>query len=106
MRFAIRFTLRAFLVLGGLVGVSAVARAQQGTVAGRVTDQASGQPLVGARVVLVGTSLIARTNADGRYTVPGAPQGRVTVRASAVGYGAASRVAAVAPGDTAVVDLA
>ena len=107
MRLAIRSTLRAFLVLGGLAGgVRAVARAQQGTVAGRVTDQASGQPLVGARVVLVGTSLIARTNADGRYTVPGAPQGRVTVRASAVGYGAASRVAAVAPGDTAVVDLA
>ncbi len=107
MRLAIRSTLRACLVLGGLVaGVGAVARAQQGTVAGRVTDQANGQPLPGARVVLVGTSLIARTNADGRYTVPGAPQGRVTVRASAVGYGAASRVAAVAPGDTAVVDLA
>ena len=53
MRLAIRSTLRALLVLGGLVaGVGAVARAQQGTVAGRVTDQASGQPLVGARITI------------------------------------------------------
>jgi TonB-linked SusC/RagA family outer membrane protein len=107
MRIAIRSPLRALLVLGGLVGgVSAVAWAQQGTVAGRVTDQANGQALAGARVVLVGTSLIARTNADGRYSLPRAPEGRVTVRASAVGYGAASRVVSISPGETAVVDLA
>src|SRR2546429_6483499 len=107
MRFAIRFTLRAFLVLGGLVGgVSAVARAQQGTVAGRVTDQANGQPLVGARVTIVGTSLIAQTNADGRFTLSRVPGGQLTVRASAVGFGAASRVVTVNPGETAVVELA
>src|SRR3989442_14854272 len=66
MRFSIRSTLRAVLVLGGLIGgVGAVAGAQQGTVAGRVTDQANGQPLVGARVTVMGTSLIAQTNAEG-----------------------------------------
>src|SRR5437867_355393 len=93
MRFAIRSTLRAFLVLGGLVGgVSAVARAQQGTVAGRVTDQANGQPLVGARVTVMGTSLIAQTNAEGRFTLSRVPGGQITVRASAVAYGAPSRV--------------
>ncbi len=107
MRFAIRSTLRAALVLGGLLGgVSAVARAQQGTVAGRVTDQANGQPLVGARVTVPGTSLIAQTNADGRYTLSRVPGGQLTVRASAVGFGAASRVVTVNPGETAVVDLA
>ena len=107
MRFAIRSTLRATLVLGGLVGgVSTVARAQQGTVAGRVTDQANGQPLVGARVTVPGTALIAQTNADGRYTLSRIPGGQVTVRASAVGFGAASRVVTVSPGEAAVVDLA
>src|SRR2546422_6101335 len=107
MRFAIRSTLRAALVLGGLVGgVSAVARAQQGTVAGRVTDQANGQPLVGARVTVMGTSLIAQTNVEGRYTLSRVPGGQVTVRASAVGFGAASRVVTVKPGETGVVDLA
>ncbi len=107
MRFAIRSTLRAALVLGGLVGgVGAVALAQQGTVAGRVTDQANGQPLAGARVTLMGTSLIAQTNVEGRYTLSRVPGGQVTVRASAVGFGAASRVVTVNPGETAVVDLA
>jgi len=107
MRFAIRSTLRAALVLGGLVGgVSAVGRAQHGTVAGRVTDQANGQPLVGARVTVMGTSLIAQTNADGRYTLSRVPGGQLTVRASAVGFGAASRVVTVNPGETAVVELA
>ena len=107
MRIVIRSTLRALLVLGGLVGgVSAVARAQHATVAGRVTDQANGQPLAGARVTVMGTSLIAQTNADGRYTLSRVPGGQLTVRASAVGFGAASRLVTVNPGETAVVDLA
>ncbi len=107
MRIFIRSTLRAVLVLGGLIdGVGAVAGAQQGTVAGRVTDQANGQPLVGARVTIMGTSLIAQTNAEGRYTLPRVPGGQLTVRATAVGFGAASRAVTVNPGETAAVDLA
>jgi TonB-linked SusC/RagA family outer membrane protein len=105
MRIALRFPLHAVCVLGGLAGGGTVLAAQQGTVAGRVTDQANGQPLAGARVTVVGTSLIAQTNADGRYTLSRVPGGRVTVRVSAVGYGAASRAVTVNPGETAVVDL-
>ena len=106
MRLAIRSTLRALLVLGGLVaGVGAVARAQQGTVAGRVTDQASGQPLVGARITIVGTSLVTSSRAEGRYQIPNVPPGQVTVRASLIGYAAASRSTTVGRGDTATVDL-
>ena len=106
MRLAIRSTLRACLVLGGLVaGVGAVGRAQQGTVAGRVTDQASGQPLVGARITIVGTSLVTSSRAEGRYQIPNVPPGQVTVRASLIGYAAASRSLTVGPGDTATADL-
>src|SRR3989442_13214104 len=105
MRFFIRSTLRAFLVLCGLAGVSAVAGAQQGTVAGRVTDQANGQPLVGARVTIMGTSLIAQTNAEGRYTLSRVPGGQVTVRVSAAGSAAASRTLTVAAGETPSADV-
>src|SRR6266581_1841222 len=91
MRIAVRSPLRAVLVLAGLVGaVTRAGRAQQGTITGRVTDQANGQPLVGARVTVVGTSLVTQTNAEGRYAVSGVPGGQVTLRASAVGFGAAS----------------
>jgi len=103
MRVALRSQLVALFLLGG--AGTAVLAAQQGTVEGRVTDQASGQPLAGARVVLLGTSLIAQTNAEGRYTMTRVPAGQATVRASAVGFGAASRVVTVNPGETAIVDL-
>lgn len=107
MRIVLRSPLHALFVLGGLAGGgSAVLAAQQGTLAGRVTDQANGQPLAGARVTIMGTALIAQTNVEGRYTLSRVPGGQVTVRASAVGFGAASRVVTVNPGETAVVDLA
>ena len=106
MRFVIRPTVRALLVLGGVLAVGSVARAQQGTVAGRVTDQANGQPLVGARVTIVGTALVTQTNAEGRYALLRVPEGQATVRVSAVGYGAVSRVVSVSPGETVSADLA
>jgi TonB-linked SusC/RagA family outer membrane protein len=100
-----RDTVRFWLALGGLLGLTAVAQAQQGSVTGRVTDQASGHPLAGARVTIVGTSLLAQTNAEGRYSIARVPAGQATVRASAVGYAAASRALAVNPGESAVADL-
>lgn len=106
MRIAIRSSLRAVLVLAGLVGFTVAARGQQGTITGRVTDQTSGHPLGGARITVVGTSLIAQTNADGRYTVARVPAGRTNVRASAVGFGAVSHGVTVTVGDTAVSDFA
>src|SRR5438477_8347921 len=100
-----RDTVRFWLALGGVLGLTAVAQAQQANVTGRVTDQASGHPLGGARVTIVGTSLIAQTNAEGRYSIARVPAGQATVRASAVGYAAASRALTVNPGESAVADL-
>ena len=100
-----RDTVRFWLALGGLLGLTAVAQAQQANVTGRVTDQASGHPLAGARVTIVGTSLIGQTNGDGRYSIARVPAGQVTVRASAVGYAAVSRAVTVNPGEGAVADL-
>src|SRR5438477_2203498 len=101
-----RDTVRFWLALGGLLGLTAVAQAQQANVTGRVTDQASGHPLGGARVTIVGTSLVAQTTADGHYTLSRVPGGSCTVRASAVGYATASRTLTVAAGETATADLA
>jgi len=100
-----RDTVRFWLALAGLLGITTVAQAQQGSVGGRVTDQASGRPLAGARVAIVGTSLIGQTNGDGRYSIARVPAGQATVRASAVGYAAVSRAVTVNPGESAVADL-
>ncbi len=57
-----------------------------GKIAGRVVDAATKEPLIGASVVVMGTSMGAATDLDGRYTILNLPPGTYTVRASAVGY--------------------
>src|SRR5438128_3468599 len=96
----------ALLALGGLCGgAPAALGAQTGTVAGRVTDQSTGQPLVDARVTVAGTTLIAHTSGDGHYRLPKVPAGPVTLRVSLIGYGTVSRSVAVSTGDTTTTDV-
>src|SRR5947209_6228177 len=101
-----RAPLAVVAVLSLVAGTAAVAAAQRGTIAGQVTDQSSGQPLVGARVTVVGTSLVTASRAEGRYVIPNVPPGQVTVRATFIGYAAGSQSVAVAPDEAATADLA
>jgi TonB-linked SusC/RagA family outer membrane protein len=96
----------ALVVAAMLVGRAAPAAAQRGTITGRVTDQASGQPLVGARVSVLGTALVAASRAEGRYVIPNVPPGQVTVRATFIGYAGASRGVTVGPGEAVTADVA
>src|SRR5437899_4657518 len=93
-------------VIALLVGTVPVAAAQQGAVGGVVTDQTSGNPIGAARVAAVGTAVFAQTNATGRYVLSGLSAGEVTLRVSAIGYGAVTRVVTVAAGEAATQDFA
>jgi hypothetical protein len=66
------------------------ATADSGSVAGRVTDRATGQPIVGAMIVLDGASRAATSDEDGKYRIVGVPAGRYTVRVRYIGYRPAS----------------
>jgi hypothetical protein len=57
-----------------------------GKIKGKVVDASSGEPLVGANVVVVGTSMGAATNVSGDYTVLNVPSGTFTLKTSYVGY--------------------
>jgi hypothetical protein len=57
-----------------------------GKLAGRVVDRQSGSPLVGANVTVVGTTLGAAVDVNGRYFILNVPPGVYSVRASVVGY--------------------
>jgi outer membrane receptor protein involved in Fe transport len=57
-----------------------------GKIAGRVIDTATKEPLIGANVLVVGTTLGASADLDGRYTILNVPPGTYTLRASSVGY--------------------
>lgn len=59
----------------------------RGRLTGRVTDAASGQPVANANVQVVGTSAVAVTGADGRYTITRAPLGVYSVEARRIGFG-------------------
>jgi outer membrane receptor protein involved in Fe transport len=57
-----------------------------GKIRGKVVDRESKEPLVGANVALEGTSMGARTDVDGEYTILSVPAGTYSVKASFVGY--------------------
>lgn len=58
---------------------------QQGVVTGVITDE-KGEPLIGATVVVKGTTIGAITNVDGSYTLSGVPSGDVVLIVSFIGY--------------------
>jgi TonB-linked SusC/RagA family outer membrane protein len=98
---------RSLFVSGWTVAAvcAPVLAAQQGTISGRVTDQVSGQPIAAARVTLVGTAVRSQTNAEGRYRLVDVAPGQVTLRVSAIGYGAVNRPVTVAAGEDHVEDI-
>lgn len=59
---------------------------QAGTLAGSVTDAKTGAPLVGATVVVEGTTLGAYTDAEGAYRIENIPVKSYNIAASYLGY--------------------
>ena len=56
------------------------------TIAGRVLDTESGQPVAAAHVEVIGTNHADRTGCDGYYAIRNVTARTLNVRASAVGY--------------------
>lgn len=61
-----------------------------GKISGIVRDQANGEGIPSANVVIIGTPMGAATDFEGNFIILNIPPGEYTVRASALGYGAAS----------------
>jgi len=57
-----------------------------GGIKGVVTDSLSNEELVGANVILVGTSLGASSNIEGEYSISAIPSGQYIVKCSYLGY--------------------
>src|ERR1043166_6992830 len=82
------------------------APAALGSITGRVTDAATGQPLALAQVSVGGTVLGRVTDDSGRYSIPGVPAGLHQVTAKRVGYAAMTVNVTVSDGGTATADFA
>jgi len=65
---------------------SASAQTSSGKIAGTVVDAETGEPLIGANVALLNTSLGASTNIDGEYVILNVVPGSYSVRVTFIGY--------------------
>jgi TonB-linked SusC/RagA family outer membrane protein len=93
------------LSFGLLVASTTAARAQQASVTGRVTEEGAGRPVSDVQVVVVGTTLGALTNQDGRYTIRGVPAGAQQIRAIRIGYTESKKPVTVVAGQAVTVDF-
>ncbi len=85
--------MRARMVLNFLIIASTVsfltglaAAAESGTVTGYVRDSHTHEALPGANVLLVGTSMGASTDMNGKFLILNVPPGSYVIKASYVGY--------------------
>ena len=101
-----RWRLRAGpLVCALMATAAATAAAQQSSITGVVTDEATGQPLEAARVVLTGLDRIVGTNQEGRYLFRNVAPGSYAVRVLRLGYRPTTDSASVAPAEEVTLDF-
>ncbi len=107
MRFTMRNTGLGALVTAALVLLPGTGQAQQptGTIDGRVTDKATGQPLASVQVTITPTTRGGLTDRDGRFQIDNVPAGSVEIRARFIGYAIGARTVTVIAGQTTTVDF-
>ena len=76
--------LSLFLIL--MIMPTLVLAGINGKISGTVVDAETGDPLAGTNVLVVGTSLGASTDADGKYNILSVPIGTYSVKATFIGY--------------------
>ncbi len=80
--------------------------AETNAAMGIITDSATGKPLRGARAMVAGTDIRAKTNARGRYALPLMDEGEHTVQFSHKGHITAEHTITVTDGQMAIMDVA
>ena len=74
------------IVVALLLFFPSLALSQSATLTGKVVDAATGEPLIGANVLLVGKSKGTTTNLDGLYTIKDLTAGNYDLQVSYVSY--------------------
>ena len=82
-----KITKAAVLLLALSLSAGMVRAGTTGKITGRVTDKDSREALVGVNITVVGTTMGAATDIEGRYTILNVAPDTYTLRGSLVGYG-------------------
>ena len=91
--------IRGLIVGFGLCCIAAQVLAQTGAIIGKVVDAETGQPLVGANILLVGTGVGSATDGEGDFEILNLSPGTHTLRISFVGYAAQESVIELSEGE-------
>lgn len=81
-----RHNFNAFVLLIMVALTGGILQAQTSRIDGVVRDSKTGDPLFGANILLVGTSMGAASDMAGKYSIRNINPGTYTVRASYIGY--------------------
>ncbi len=82
---------KALLLFSFLILLNQQAFSQSGTLSGTITDAQTGEVLIGATVILEGTTTGAATNIDGRFNIKNIPPKTYNIQASYLGYQSLTR---------------
>jgi iron complex outermembrane receptor protein len=93
------------MILPVLLGCCGAHAQEPGAVQGRVVDGATGEPLAGATVAVVGASRGSVTGTGGEFVIRELAPGVIRLRASFVGFSAETLTTVVAPGQPAQVSF-
>ena len=75
------------LILFSLLILQAKNIAQQtGSISGKITDKSNNEELIGANVLVTGTTIGASTDIDGKYNIKGLDEGNYTIKISYISY--------------------
>lgn len=77
---------KIYKILLLILFASSVVFSQTGRISGKVTDAQTGEPLIGANIIVVGTSLGAATDVNGDFLITNISPGKYNVKASYIGY--------------------
>lgn len=81
-----RHSIRLLLCICAVTLAVPVHAGTTGKIAGAVKDVSTALPLLGANIVVVGTTMGASTNSDGAYDILNVPAGTYSVQATVIGY--------------------
>ena len=94
-----------FMIWSFMLCLSMNLQAQTGTIKGKIKDAESNETLVGANVVIAGTTLGSATDANGMYTIADLSAGEYTLEVSYTGFQNLKKIVVVKAGETTEVDF-
>jgi len=77
---------KVFIIMVFALSVTQVFAGVSGKIAGKITNTETGMPLIGANVVISGTSMGAASNINGYYSILNVTPGTYNLKISMIGY--------------------